>query len=97
MMHTEEQARETRCCGPEGCGNWHPGSNKTIRLCVASDCMGWWWNTEHNDLLLEEQREAYRENADYDPVKKPPMSASVEMEEYLARRCGYCGLAGKVE
>ena len=27
MMHTEEQAREIRCCGPEGCGQ-----NRAVEL-----------------------------------------------------------------
>ena len=44
-MHTEEQARKTRCCGPWPCGipDDSNGINSVQRLCVAADCMGWEW------------------------------------------------------
>ena len=38
MMVSEEQARKTRCCGPEGCGGIGLDGS---RWCIASDCMAW--------------------------------------------------------
>lgn len=41
-MMTEEQAFQTRCCGPEGCG--YPGTLPyPARWCIASQCMAWRW------------------------------------------------------
>ncbi len=37
MMHTEKQARKTKCCGPEGCGSIYD------HYCIASKCMAWQW------------------------------------------------------
>lgn len=36
---TEDQARLTRCCGPEGCGG--NSANEADRYCIASACMAW--------------------------------------------------------
>lgn len=40
---TEDEARETRCCGPDHCGETH--SPDMRRYCVASKCMAWRWET----------------------------------------------------
>jgi len=47
---TEDEARQKRCCGPEGCG--YPNGLDTVlaaestieiptRYCIASECMAW--------------------------------------------------------
>lgn len=46
-MKAEEQAREKRCCGPEGCGS---SPNFYERMCIASDCMGWEWSDTRNQI-----------------------------------------------
>lgn len=42
---TEDQAENTRCCGPEGCGEPRASAATTAnpfpRFCIASDCMAW--------------------------------------------------------
>lgn len=38
---TEEEAKNTRCCGPEGCGQ--PGIMPASRWCIGSACMAWRW------------------------------------------------------
>ena len=58
-MHTEDQSRNIRCCGPEGCGqlrlieNADPqtlyafdSNNKPMaRFCITGQCMAWRWHT----------------------------------------------------
>lgn len=49
-MKTEQEARQTRCCGPEGCGKIAPQAEggpwppMWPRFCIASECMAWRWN-----------------------------------------------------
>lgn len=40
---TEEQAKTTRCCGPEGCGELQEEGRYLAftRLCIGSSCMAW--------------------------------------------------------
>ena len=47
-MKTEDEARELRCCGPDGCGGWAHENDAPdipdggyVRYCIASDCMAW--------------------------------------------------------
>lgn len=37
---TEEEAKTTQCCGPEGCGYFND-QPRPARWCVASACMAW--------------------------------------------------------
>ena len=41
--YTEDEAREKRCCGPEGCGAapYPPMVGYDMRYCIASACMAW--------------------------------------------------------
>lgn len=39
MLRNETKARETRCCGPEGCG----ALGTDGRYCIAAACMAWRW------------------------------------------------------
>jgi hypothetical protein len=43
MSVTEEQAKEKRCCGPEGCGGslYLHKSKSDERWCIGSLCMAW--------------------------------------------------------
>lgn len=47
MLLTETDAREMRCCGPDGCGQFRyppiEGTRSHERYCVASKCMAWRW------------------------------------------------------
>ena len=50
-MKTEDEARELRCCGPDGCGGWAHENDAPdipdggyVRYCIASDCMAWEWS-----------------------------------------------------
>lgn len=47
-MHTEDEAKKTRCCGPEYCGS---NPNFYDRMCIASDCMAWRW-APRDEILL---------------------------------------------
>ena len=40
-LMTEDEAKEKRCCGPEGTGLI---DSYQQRYCIASDCMAWHWN-----------------------------------------------------
>lgn len=45
MLLTEGEAREKRCCGPSGCGDYgNPSPDGSLqRYCAASACMAWSW------------------------------------------------------
>lgn len=38
---TEDEAKEARCCGPEGCGR---EDAFRVRWCIGSACMAWRWD-----------------------------------------------------
>ncbi len=89
MIRTEKEARQTRCCGTEGCGERRDNGKDlsavgyfgtTNRYCIGSACMAWWWyRPNHVDQLVLEM-EAQRLQGtphEFDPEE----------------RRGYCGLA----
>lgn len=88
---TEEEARKTRCCGPQGCGkvqdyDVHRNSvgdtigQSFLRFCIGSACMAW--------------RRLPR--PEYDPdVQRQYHGSSLEDIEGMNLSAGYCGLAGK--
>ncbi|MCB1712469.1 MAG: hypothetical protein KDH96_08315, partial [Candidatus Riesia sp.] len=39
--HTEEEAKQLRCCGPKDCGTIKSYNGE--RNCVGSACMAWVW------------------------------------------------------
>jgi hypothetical protein len=41
---TEDEAKQKRCCGPEGCGFTDPRQDDCLngeRWCIGSACMAW--------------------------------------------------------
>jgi hypothetical protein len=91
---TEEEAKKTRCCGPQGCGEWSSYSNndgesvfgyvgEPIRFCIGTACMGWRWRTIKNPDWKEPNHMAF-----------PPHDRS---NEYIkSKDDGFCGLAGQL-
>lgn len=86
-MKTEEQARQTRCCGGEKCGTYifvadeeqdpmAETRGEWHHMCIASECMAWRWD----GFYTSDNRKAAT-GVPYRPG---------EVEEK-----GYCGLAGK--
>lgn len=78
---TEDEAKKTRCCGPEGCGAKSSYDNK--RFCIASACMAWRWTVCGGPFsavpwMAADLAEAERVSNDADG----------------AVIGGYCGLAG---
>ena len=64
-MLTEEEAPNTRCCGPEGCGTKRRlagSSGNWERYCIASKCMAWKWDDgsqwSHCDIVAKSEAEA---------------------------------------
>lgn len=45
MIVTEQDAKNKRCCGPDGCGDVKRGVTgmraSDERFCIGSECMGW--------------------------------------------------------
>lgn len=85
-MTTEAKAKERRCCGPEGTGEFRPGHSKSpiagARYCIAADCMAWRWIVRDplEMTMLDMEAERLRGTPDEFDPKVPH---------------GYCGLAGR--
>ena len=77
---TEEQARITQCCGPEGSGHFNE-QPRPARWCVASDCMAWRRQTVMIDRGTGEPH-------------IPGTNSVGKLEERYSDR-GFCGLAGQ--
>lgn len=86
--HTETEARELRCCGPDGCGaiSMCAGtSERDYRYCVGSKCMAWQWD--------DGQQNSYDKT-------RPPGDDWEKLGNFWTRtpkpgasyRAGYCGL-----
>lgn len=82
MLLNEEEAKETRCCGPEGCGRINM-SGDMARYCIGSDCMAWRWIGWSGPCVIPPGA-TVEWRPQYTPYK---MSDDQE-------RFGYCGLAG---
>ena len=61
-MHTEEEMREIRCCGPRGCGTLrktdleaHPDDAEYQRFCIASKCAAWRWGPGPGKVIPAEK------------------------------------------
>jgi hypothetical protein len=86
---TEDEAKKTRCCGPEGCGgnalDAHSGT--TGRHCIGSVCMAWRWTRPDwtppitGEVQLPGVMRWYVNGREVGP---PPSDTE-----------GHCGLAGK--
>lgn len=75
---TEAQARDKRCCGPEGCGEtrWLDG-RPLGRFCIGSACMAWEWDRAPGESL-------------FDPATGDRAGHRRSQEDAT----GYCGLVG---
>lgn len=79
---TEDDAENTRCCGPNGCGesrdDMKGSPDNAPRFCIGSSCMAWRWGEAG------------------DPHAKDPKGRK-RGGILLPRNLwpGYCGLAGK--
>lgn len=87
-MINEDEAKQRRCCGPEGCGckkpdSYHEDGNDVIiisnteRYCAGPDCMGW---RKSGSKFKDNQGKLHDRNL-------------TDMGEWID--VGYCGLAGK--
>lgn len=50
---TEAQARDKRCCGPEGCGGPRRLDDQPVfvgRFCIGSACMAWRWQKPPGEM-----------------------------------------------
>jgi hypothetical protein len=41
MKIIETEAKNKRCCGPDGCGEQRHGNPEVARWCIGSLCMAW--------------------------------------------------------
>ncbi len=46
MLRTEQEARETRCCGGGDCGERKDNYGGYERYCITTHCMAWRWVSE---------------------------------------------------
>jgi hypothetical protein len=105
---TEDQAKASRCCGPEGCGQavgglqqaMSGGAIGSIRLCIGSQCMAWRWAKAPGEMASMGGGCA---NGDLPEVtaltqhatKGDLLSWSLLRPRAAEHATGYCGLAGK--
>jgi len=64
-MHTPDEAKDIRCCGPEDCGETrrhegHAGEQNYRRFCLAAGCSAWRWAetfsvTDRHDAEIAEK------------------------------------------
>lgn len=50
--YTEDEASNSRCCGPKGCGREDPFRGDE-RFCIASACMA--WRGERTDRIAKDK------------------------------------------
>jgi len=80
---TEDQAKTTRCCGPNGCGEVRDDMrglpDNAPRYCIGSACMAWRWElTDRGHRVFQTK------------------GLEVLIQEAAPNKLtGYCGLAGK--
>ena len=78
---TEEEAKNTRCCGPNGCGevrdSLRGAPENQERYCIGAACMAWRSEPGADRRRLEAQN------------PRMPMGEIAKIES------GWCGLAGK--
>ena len=108
VMFTEWQAKEHRCCGPEGCGTMNrdldiSNPDALLHYCIGSACMAWrWWPLmADGDFKIALQQAHAKLELDRD--KK--LTRQQAIDYVMAHRSefglpekperGYCGLAGE--
>lgn len=86
---TEDEAHQTKCCGPEGCGRFNE-QPYGARWCVGSGCMAWRWRKVPNPEWRDTSGWATTSVGQPNPLSRPPYGIDSETD-------GYCGLAGTVQ
>lgn len=89
---TEDEARLSRCCGPEGCGG--NSTNGSGRYCLESFCMAWRQTTPASSALAA---------VSVDGKTRRPLKSAHEAQAYRLSGWniegqapqGFCGLAGQ--
>lgn len=87
---TEDEAKVTQCCGPEGCGYFNE-EPRPARWCVGSACMAW------RRQKLSEPRAKIEAIKDHRAAHNSTLieaKNAVEAGWTDAPTEGYCGLAG---
>jgi hypothetical protein len=79
---TEDEAKLTQCCGPEGCGYFND-EPRPARWCVGSACMAW------RSLIRTEMR-----HRDGHVVQPGEIYLRGNATEHQVSDGGFCGLAG---
>ena len=77
MIVTEKEAKNKRCCGPDGCGD-KPAIGP--RLCIGSYCMAWDWIVVWPSGASERRR-----------VKPAQDDPSIASGGSVFGYCGYAG------
>lgn len=93
MWHTEKDAKDMRCCGPEGCGEVPRPSLKDGRHCIGARCMAWEWSSENTQKSGSHYRDNELQERGYRFVSATGNTKIFEREPL--GRCGYA--AGKTE
>lgn len=79
---TQQAAKFKLCCGPEGCGDIiKPADDVPLRICIASGCMAWRWQTAIFNLKTQKWMQ-------------PTDKLEPDGFETRVTDVGYCGLAG---